>query len=518
MPQFTVNLDTFGNITVESGVVIDVTGMFPAIHYLKNSNSFQGSSSSSGATRWQPNFCGGSGRNIYLEKTPSNNNIPHGFYSLSEDLVWKGENQTPFSWSMDPDTYQISLLDFDGNPLAESDPGAFNPYGQIACSSLLANGQLGSYYYEVDLGDSTGSVVLTYDAYSVPDRFIVDYNGSTVIDTGFRGTSGTYVDLDGNSVVVTVAGPGAGTASFTKTTASPRIATVKVIAPYFGTAWQCTLGCPGTSLPPYIPVASTESPTIPFSATTTTLGATLFGGAATLNAWYEGNKTKGNVNTTTLEAIPIRRTTIYFTSDSEIGGSLDIGGEWTERRFQYWASDSSVFDFTILPDGTAQFSDGTDIVATRSSVSLLDASGAYDSTEYGADTYNSNQTFKVAATMHNNAPMRDMIVYMTINTNVSGVVDITGPFSDFQMPTNEANKKHIPLAMIHEDLSIDQLSEGSIIWNQANWGSIQGTLSHQSDLQDALDSKIELVEWGSIEGDLADQSDLQAALDSKVDI
>ena len=51
MPQFTVNLDIFGNITVESGVVIDITGSYPVIHYLKNSNSFQGSSSSSGVTR-----------------------------------------------------------------------------------------------------------------------------------------------------------------------------------------------------------------------------------------------------------------------------------------------------------------------------------------------------------------------------------------------------------------------------------------------------------------------------------
>lgn len=468
MPQFTVSLDPFGNIRVESGVVIDVTGYYqPVIHYLKNNNSFQGSLSSSGATRWQPIFCGGSGRNIYLDKTPSYDNIPHGFYSLSEDLLWKGENQNAFSWSMDPDTYQISLLDTNGDPLAESDPGAFNPYGQISCSSLMENGQIGSYYYEVDLGDATGTVVLDFDAYTVPDRFIVEYNGSTVIDTGFRGDSGTYIDLNGDEVEVTVAGDGYGTASFNKTTASPRIAVVKVIAPYQGTVWQCNLGCPGSSNPPYSPVPSTGSIKIPFSATTTALGETLFGSSVILNAFYEGNKVKGNVNLTTLETIPVRRTTIEFTSDSEIGGSEDIGGELTERRFQYWASDSSVFDFTILSDGVANFSDGVDIVAIRSSGPLLDASGAYDSTEYGANTYNSNKIFKVAATMHKNTPMRDMVVYMTVNLNESPPIisSITGPFTAFEMPANETQfEKHIPLAMIRDDLTIDQLSEGSIIW------------------------------------------------------
>jgi hypothetical protein len=75
---------------------------------------------------------------------------------------------------------------------------------------------------------------------------------------------------------------------------------------------------------------------------------------------------------------------------------------------------------------------------------------------------------------------------------VLGVIGITGPFTSFEMPTNGAGEKHIPLAMIHEDLSIDQLSEGSIIWNQVLWGSIQGSLMLQSDLQDALDSKVDI--------------------------
>lgn len=46
------------------------------------------------------------------------------------------------------------------------------------------------------------------------------------------------------------------------------------------------------------------------------------------------------------------------------------------------------------------------------------------------------------------------------------------------------------------------------------WGDITGTLSDQTDLQSALDAKIEGVAWGEITGTLADQTDLQDALNA----
>jgi len=49
----------------------------------------------------------------------------------------------------------------------------------------------------------------------------------------------------------------------------------------------------------------------------------------------------------------------------------------------------------------------------------------------------------------------------------------------------------------------------------AIWGGIAGTLSNQTDLQTALDSKLSSVTWGSITGTLANQTDLQSALDAK---
>jgi len=123
----------------------------------------------------------------------------------------------------------------------------------------------------ITLGSQAGSVTLTFDAQNVPDRFIVQWNGSYVIDTGYRGISGynfggglrsiftsslnglvdpitgyTYPNitqwpLDGYPQVTS---PGQGTTSFFKSAFLPTTANVFVYAPISGTAWTFSLGCP----------------------------------------------------------------------------------------------------------------------------------------------------------------------------------------------------------------------------------------------------------------------------------
>jgi hypothetical protein len=140
----------------------------------------------------------------------------------------------------------------------------------------------------INLGIDTGLVTLNFDAISVPDRFIVEWDGGVVIDTGYRGNSSysfgganrssfnssltgqidpitliAYPDFtnfpdDGYPLIV---GLGSGTASFNKNLASPTSATVKVYAPMSGTAWNFTLGCP---------VEPTTTTTTTSSSTTTT--------------------------------------------------------------------------------------------------------------------------------------------------------------------------------------------------------------------------------------------------------
>ena len=126
----------------------------------------------------------------------------------------------------------------------------------------------------ITLTSSTGTVVLNYDALNVPDRFIVEWNSSVVIDTGYRGsafydfgqvgrssftnsltglidpiTLNTYPDLatypdDGYPRIV---GIGLGTASFVKNLASNTFATIKVYAPMASTAWSYTMNCPSNT-------------------------------------------------------------------------------------------------------------------------------------------------------------------------------------------------------------------------------------------------------------------------------
>lgn len=61
--------------------------------------------------------------------------------------------------------------------------------------------------------------------------------------------------------------------------------------------------------------------------------------------------------------------------------------------------------------------------------------------------------------------------------------------------------------------------------NNVAWGQINGNMSNQTDLQTALDSKVNKSElpppgqtqWGQISGNLVNQTDLQSALNSKTD-
>lgn len=77
---------------------------------------------------------------------------------------------------------------------------------------------------------------IRFDAYNIPDKFVVTYDGSVVLDTGWRGSS-TY---DGDSMYPGgIEGPGAGQEDgiFTKV-AGVDTFEVTVYGPQSGTAWE----------------------------------------------------------------------------------------------------------------------------------------------------------------------------------------------------------------------------------------------------------------------------------------
>ena len=100
----------------------------------------------------------------------------------------------------------------------------------------------------VTLGSDIGIVTFNFDAYGVPDKFIVEFDGVEVINTGYRGNTSQQVYLNNALAALglppeNIISPPSGTASFNKTTATTT-ATVKVYAPISGTGWIFNLNCP----------------------------------------------------------------------------------------------------------------------------------------------------------------------------------------------------------------------------------------------------------------------------------
>jgi len=100
----------------------------------------------------------------------------------------------------------------------------------------------------IELGAATGVVTVTCEAYGVPDKFVVEFDGVEVINTGYRGSVVRQGQL--NTALAarglppeTITSPGFVVATFNKTT-STTTATLKVFAPLSGTSWSCTVSCP----------------------------------------------------------------------------------------------------------------------------------------------------------------------------------------------------------------------------------------------------------------------------------
>jgi hypothetical protein len=118
----------------------------------------------------------------------------------------------------------------------------------INSNTWVGSGGRGIFTVNADAGSGIGNVTLFFSAFTIPDKFVVIWNGSTVIDTGFRGSATYNNDLNALGYP-NVEGNGFGTATFTKTAASPTTVTIVVTAPLTGTAWRGILGCPIVIIP-----------------------------------------------------------------------------------------------------------------------------------------------------------------------------------------------------------------------------------------------------------------------------
>ena len=106
----------------------------------------------------------------------------------------------------------------------------------------------------VTLPAAAGTITFEYDAYDIPDRFVVELGGRVVVDTRYVGTSRSVAEV--NAVLArygftrtsqsAIISPGSGSRSIQKP-AGVTSAIVRVYAPLQGTAWEVTLKYSGSS-------------------------------------------------------------------------------------------------------------------------------------------------------------------------------------------------------------------------------------------------------------------------------
>ena len=159
----------------------------------------------------------------------------------------------------------------------------------------------------VNLGDTIGTVYFDFNAYSIPDKFEVWFDGIKVIDTGYRGDTSYQIALNTELTLLgdpleTIVAPGNGTASFYKGTATT-VVLVRVFAPILGAGWDYTMYCPGS-------ITTTTTTTVtPTTTTTTTTAVPVTTTTTTVATVTTTTTTIVSPTTTTTTVIPITTTT-----------------------------------------------------------------------------------------------------------------------------------------------------------------------------------------------------------------
>lgn len=138
-----------------------------------------------------------------------------------------------------------------GVPVPDA-PDPDEPEFRVVCGAQSAyqGGRTYPGVSEVLLGPETGLVRVTFEPFSVPDRFVVELGGVVVLDTGYLGNPGYQELLDAAltargeaTAKITYAWPGGNAFTFEKRTADT-IAIVKAYAPLDGTVWNYRMECP----------------------------------------------------------------------------------------------------------------------------------------------------------------------------------------------------------------------------------------------------------------------------------
>lgn len=129
----------------------------------------------------------------------------------------------------------------------------------VACANQVtyAGGFTFPYAQEIIVGSGLGNVTLHYNAFNIPDKFIVKIDGVEIANTGYVGADSYQADLDENLTIrgmptEAIVGPGSGSLTFSKNSATASIF-VYVFAPLPGTGWTFTIDCPTSTTTTTLP-------------------------------------------------------------------------------------------------------------------------------------------------------------------------------------------------------------------------------------------------------------------------
>lgn len=119
----------------------------------------------------------------------------------------------------------------------------------IGCSeSKTYQGNAGVTEFQMDFGSATGIAGITYSNGNLPILFEIEYDGQTYT-TGYVGLDASDQDLLNlgiNPGDINTGNPstGSGQLQFSKTGATPNIATIRITTPFNGSNWSITGQCP----------------------------------------------------------------------------------------------------------------------------------------------------------------------------------------------------------------------------------------------------------------------------------
>lgn len=120
------------------------------------------------------------------------------------------------------------------------------------CSEEPIDGTRGFNQFYIGLGSLTGTAGIRYNAFNIPDKFDIIWNGN-FYSTGYVGSNSYNSDLVEAgiplSAIKTGPGTGLGQLTFTKNFAYPNYALIRVSAPLEGTGWSVSPICVYTPQP-----------------------------------------------------------------------------------------------------------------------------------------------------------------------------------------------------------------------------------------------------------------------------